>query len=101
MNDNRKNAYRYLLYYFLLTIRTTPVATQPVWNQQQLLSHSYYAGSVAYLLHTLALAAATDFEHFDENAFWSSLSQFSINNPAINLGDYPTVCTTRLAELDR
>jgi hypothetical protein len=100
MEENKKNAYRYLLYHFLLEIRTVPTPAQSrTESPTELTYHSYYAGAVAYQLHNLALAASTNFESFDEKLFWSGLKIFSINNPMIDLTHYHKVFDIRLAEL--
>ncbi|RPD49990.1 hypothetical protein DNI29_04125 [Hymenobacter sediminis] len=100
MTENQKDAYRYLLYHFLIEIRTIPVPNQPQQNDNKRIAfHSYYAGSIAYQLHNLALAAATDFVGFDELNFWNGLQQFSANNPSINLDHYQRIFNSRLAEL--
>ncbi|WP_139925745.1 hypothetical protein [Hymenobacter sp. DG01] len=100
MQDNRKNAYRYLLYHFLIEIRTTPTPAQP-WQRatEHIAYHSYYAGAVAYQLHNLALAAASDFLGFDEEQFWNGLESFSANNPALPLSHYRMIFDNRVKQL--
>jgi hypothetical protein len=82
MEHKRQQAYRYLLYQFLLDIRTAPAAPEK-WPQPEQQAYVAYAGSLAYLLHNLALAAATSFEGFDEARFWQALAAFNERNPAI------------------
>lgn len=101
MDDNRKNAYRYLLYYFLIEIRTIPTPSQTIAHDSDALTlHSYYAGAVAYQLHNFALVCANDFRGFDEGQFWAGIQHFSINNPKININHYQKVFDDRLVELE-
>ncbi|MCA8831635.1 hypothetical protein [Hymenobacter pini] len=97
MDENRKNAYRHLLYYFLIEIRTIPTPNQPELSLEQLKKRSYYAGAVAYHLHNFALAAASDFTEFCEESFWSGLRRFSVNNPTIDLSHYRGIFDQQLA----
>jgi len=97
MDDNRKNAYRYLLYHFLLEIRTIPTPDQPPFSLEQLEKRSYYAGAVAYRLHNFALAVASDFTGFCEEDFWAGLRHFSASNPKIDLSHYRKVFDQQLA----
>lgn len=76
MDERRKNAYRYLLYQFMLDIRTTPIfesALPADWTAELRDNRLRYSGSVAYLLHNFALQAATDFVDFDEERFWRNI----------------------------
>ena len=100
MNDKRKNAYRYLLYCFLIDIRTVPIPSQPKRTNEQLTHYSYYAGSVAYHLHNFALAAATDFIGFDEDSFWSGLEGFMCMNPSLSLAHYRKIFDQQLLKAD-
>lgn len=84
MEEKRKNAYRYLLYQFLLDIRTTPIfesALPSTWTDEQRDDRLKYAGSVAYLLHNFALQAATDFVGFDEAGFWANIETYNQREP--------------------
>ena len=104
MDTTRKNTYRYILYYFLLDIRKTPMPPGKHHYEQgdidHIVKHSYYAGAVAYQLHNLALASANDFESFNEESFWLGLETFSVNNPEIAVaGVHKQVFTSRLAEV--
>jgi hypothetical protein len=104
IDANRKNAYRYLLYQFLIEIKTVPIP--PSFQKfdtatfEWLVKRNYYTGAVAYQLHNFALAAANDFIGFDEEYFWAGLEHFSMQNPEIPLAmRYREVFERRLAEL--
>lgn len=97
MDEKRKSAYRYLLYYFLVEIRTIPTPEQPHFSWEQLEKRSYHAGAVAYTLHSLALASTSDFTGFDEEEFWARLTHFSAKNPVIELSHYRKVFDLQLA----
>lgn len=104
MDANRKNAYRYLLYQFLIEVRTVPIPPSPqkfdTATFEWLTKRNYYTGAVAYRLHNFALAAADDFIDFDEEHFWAGLEHFSRQNPEIPIAArYRTVFERRLAEL--
>ncbi|KAA9338584.1 hypothetical protein F0P96_07075 [Hymenobacter busanensis] len=98
MTDHEKSAYRYLLYDFLLSIRTTPTDNHAdVWTVEQLKSYSNYTGAVAYLLHNLALAATNDFAGFNEQHFWQSVDAFNSNYPNIAINHLRQVFDDQLA----
>ena len=105
MNEIRKNAYRYLLYQFLIEIRTVPIPpntqeSSATYNES-LAKHHYYAGAVAYQLHNFALASANNFKDFSEAHFWAGLEHFSESNPEIPIhARYRKVFERRLAELE-
>jgi hypothetical protein len=104
MDADRKNAYRYLLYQFLIEIRTVPIPPSPekfnTATFEWLVKRNYYTGAIAYHLHNFALAAANDFIGFNEEHFWVGLEHFSVRNPEIPLATrYRTVFERRLAEL--
>ncbi|NVO83377.1 hypothetical protein [Hymenobacter terrestris] len=62
------------------------------------MQHSYYAGAVAYQLHNFALAAATDFIGFNEEAFWEGLDYFRASNPMLDIGHYRKIFDHHLSE---
>jgi hypothetical protein len=76
VDEQRKCAYRYVLYWAMLDIRPLSWLFRDwrrVWNPfcwRQLRRRIGYAGAVAEWLHNLALFAALDFQHFDEDRFW-------------------------------
>jgi hypothetical protein len=77
MDENRKNAYRYLLYWAMLDIRRLAwMQWVPGWRTlspfywRQRFRGIQYAGCLADWLHNLALFSSLDFERFDEQRFW-------------------------------
>jgi hypothetical protein len=99
MEPHRKRAYRYLLYQFLIDIRTTPTADNTAHlTEQQCRNHLNYAGGVAYLLHNFALAAADEFIGFDEEAFWQMVENFSQKFPKMSILHFKKVFEMALAE---
>ncbi len=76
MDEQRKNAYRYLLYRAMLSIR--PLSGMGLgwfraWNPfywRREGQRIRYAGAVAYWLHNLASYSLRDFEGFSEEWFW-------------------------------
>lgn len=85
MTSARKSAYRYLLYLAMLDIRIycqsrgEPSQDKAIWERQY--HASRIAGGIADWLHNLAKAAADDFEHFDEDAFWKTHAYFCTRFP--------------------
>jgi hypothetical protein len=64
-----------------------------VWERQY--HASRVAGGIAYWLHNLALAAAEDFEKFNEEAFWNTHAHFCKRFPG-ELERYRTQFDQRL-----
>jgi hypothetical protein len=101
MTEQRKNAYRYLLYWAMLDIRNK---CQPrlheswnplVWHKQYWQSRA--AGGIADWLHNLALYAANDFCGFDEDWFWREYKHLSNGSPDVDFKHYQTVFESRIA----
>ena len=99
MTSAQKSAYRYLLYQAMLDIRTycqsrgEPSTDAAVWERQY--HASRIAGGIADWLHNLAIAAADDFERFDEDAFWKTHAHFCTRFPG-ELERYRTVFDEKL-----
>ena len=80
MDDQRKYAYRQLLYWAMLDIRIYcqsrgDLSADPaVWKDQY--ERSRIAGAIADWLHNLANQASRDFEGFTEEAFWQQHAYF-------------------------
>lgn len=76
MDEDRKNAYRYILYYAMLEIRGVqwitgrPLGLLNPLELRRRVRVALRAGAVANWLHNLALFAATDFDGFRERRFW-------------------------------
>ena len=99
MEPHRKRAYRYLLYQFLLDIRTTPTPDSSAHlTDQQCRGMVNYSGAVAYLLHHFALAAAEDFIAFDEAEFWRGLDHFSQAIPQLSVMHFKKAFEFALSE---
>jgi hypothetical protein len=99
MEPHRKRAYRYLLYQFLLDIRTTPTPNSSAHlTDQQCRNQVNYSGAVAYLLHNFAFSAANDFAGFDEDAFWRDIERFSRAIPQLSVMHFRKVFEMALAE---
>jgi hypothetical protein len=101
MTPQQKSAYRYLLYVAMLDIRTycqwsSDESDDPkVWREQY--RSARFAGGIAYWLHNLALAAADDFDGFNEDAFWMQHVFFCKRFPQAGLERYRTQFDQRLA----
>ncbi|MBF9239175.1 hypothetical protein I2I05_17355 [Hymenobacter sp. BT683] len=99
MEHHRKRAYRYLLYQFLLDIRTAPTPDSSAYfTDEQCRNQVNYAGAVAYLLHNFALAAADDFIAFDEATFWQGIESFSQANPQLSVLHFKKVFEMALTD---
>ncbi|MEI6232574.1 MAG: hypothetical protein WCT04_05950 [Planctomycetota bacterium] len=103
MDDNRKNAYRYLIYWAMLDIRPIEWITHrpfyllnpfALWSALRRVSR---AGAIACWLHNLAAASAMDFKGFDEGWFWREYEQR--NREVGGLSHYRTIFDQRLEEL--
>jgi hypothetical protein len=98
MTSDQKSAYRYLLYVAMLDIRAYcpwgEPSQDPAVRERQYHS-SRIAGGIAYWLHNLALAAAGDFEQFNEDAFWKTHAHFCARFPG-ELERYRTQFDQRL-----
>jgi hypothetical protein len=94
VDANRKYAYRFLLYWAMLDIRsiewlrwTTLRMLNPLsWREQ--IRRIRRAGALANWLHNLALFSALDFERFDEARFWHDLETVCKRYPEYGLVNY-------------
>ena len=104
--EQRKMAYRYLLYHAMLDIR--PIAWMPFgfirilnpfnWKNWKACSQRVRrAGVVADWLHNLALFSALDFERFDEERFWQDYRHFDERHPDFRLYAYKDVFERELS----
>jgi hypothetical protein len=100
MDKNRKRAYRYLLYHFLITISRPPRGDSPAekLTDEQRRRYINYAGPVAYLLHNLALLGADDddFYEFNEDEFWNGFDDFSQRCPDVDVSHFRRVFESEL-----
>jgi hypothetical protein len=94
MDEQRKHAYRWLLYMAMLDIR--PLGWIGARRLRRLnpfcwWSESRYvrcAGAIAEWLHNLAIYSALDFARFDEGRFWQDYQWMLDNNPGFGLERY-------------
>ena len=103
MEEDRKNAYRYLLYRGMLDIR--PIAWLRVawWNPLSLfreLRRARLAGDVADALHNLGFYASCNFVHFDEERFWRDLEAVESRFPEFDPTYYRNMFQGRLDDLN-
>lgn len=99
MDEHRKNAYRYLLYWAMLDIR--PVAWLRLrnllcWPGE--VRRIRRAGALADWLHNLALFSSMDFDGFDEEWFWRDGELLASRYPGLDLEQYRRIFEARLAE---
>ena len=94
MEQQRKHAYRYLLYQATLDIRPlawlrwdwyrfwNPLHRRREWRRIRC------AGAIADWLHNLALFSALDFGRFDEEWFWRDFEKLRASYPEFGLERY-------------
>jgi hypothetical protein len=94
MDEQRKQAYRYLLYWAMLDMRPLWWAGRgwrerlnPFcwWNRSR---QARCAGAIAEWLHNLALFSVLDFTRFDEDRFWRDCQWIQNQNPGAGLERY-------------
>jgi hypothetical protein len=106
MDEQRKCAYRWLLYMAMLDIR--PLGWIGRGWRQRLNPFCWFgrarqircAGAIAEWLHNLALFSVLDFAHFDEVRFWSDYQWMLDNNPGFGLERYQSEFTRRASLTD-
>lgn len=101
MDERRKHAYRFLLYWAMLDIR--PITWLPrSWFK--LFSPMFWvrdmrrvrqAGAIGDWMHNLALFSSLDFNNFDEEWFWRDFQSLSERYP---VSQYRSVFEQRLYE---
>jgi hypothetical protein len=100
MDERRKDAYRYLLYWAMLDIR--PIAWLRLQNPLRWPGESrriHRAGAVADRLPNPALFASLDFVHFDEEWFWRDGRSLEARYPGLDLGRDQRNFEERIAEI--
>lgn len=103
MDEHRKSAYRYLLYWAMLDIRRmawSRFRTFEVLNPfrvKEWVREVRRAGTIADWLHNLALFSALDFVGFNEEWFWNELQSYHGRNPEYGFMAYRDLFNTRLA----
>lgn len=101
MEDDRKNAYRYLLYWGMLEIRPIAWLNLKWWKPFTLtreLRRVREAGALADALHNLGFYAAYDFQNFDEEWFWDDIESIKSRHPEFNPEKYRNFFQRRLNE---
>ena len=101
MDDARKNAYRYLLYWAMLDIRQIAWLRPRWWNPFSVakeLRRARLAGSIADCMHNLAMFAAYDFDRFEEDWFWPELEDLQKRYPDFDSARYRNRFESRLSE---
>lgn len=76
MDDERQNAYRYLLYQATLDIRMTAWQEFRWWSPlgfYRSLRAARFAGHLADAMHNLAMYSSIGFDKFDEGLFWERM----------------------------
>ena len=102
MHDQKKQAYRHLLYRAMLDIRRLAwlrLRNPLRWPGE--LRRIRRAGALADWLHNLALFASLDFEHFDEEWFWEDGRKMEARHPGLDVGLYRQIFQQRLADEPR
>ena len=94
VDEQRKQAYRWLLYWATLEIRPLRWIGQS-WrdwlNPMRWLHYSRrvrMSGALADWLHNLAMFSALDFHDFDEERFWRDYEWFEKNYPSVRMVNY-------------
>ena len=94
LSEDRKHAYRYLLYLAMLDFR--PLAEVSAnwlrflnpWSRQSETRRIRYVGAVAEWLQKLALFSTMDFAGFEEEAFWCHFQRLQEQYPEFGPQDY-------------
>src|SRR5262245_10036491 len=90
LSDARKNAYRYLLYRAMLSIRQI-TWIEWTWNPfefRKRMLRLQCAGDIADWLHNLAFFSASDFRGFDESWFWRDFDRLESRYRGFSLEQY-------------
>lgn len=101
MDEQRKRAYRHLLYRATLDIR--PLAWLRLgWNPLKWRQNAWLvrrAGTIADWLHNLASYSERDFEGFDEAWLWRDFENLNRRHPDYQLSCYKDAFERRLLHL--
>ena len=105
MEEHRKNAYRYLLYWAFLEIRSLSWHSTGFFRMLNPLEwrrgngRIHRAGNIADGLHNLAMYSSSNFEGFDEERFWRDFENSGRHHPEYDVDHYRRIFKGRLAEL--
>lgn len=100
MDENKKRAYRFILYWATLYIRTGQndsflnVINPIYWLR--LKRYLQRTGVIANWLHNLAYYSSFDFEGFDEELFWRDYESFNKRFPKLYLEEFKNVYEQKL-----
>ena len=106
MDEQRKHAYRWLLYWAMLDIR--PLRWIGGGWRQRLNPFCWWsqsrqvrcAGAIAEWLHNLAIYSTLDFARFDEERFWRDYQWMLEKDPGAGLERYRTEFERRASAQD-
>jgi hypothetical protein len=104
MDEKRKRAYRYVLYWAMLDTRRLALARplfprllNPfVWRKTD--ARIRRAAELADWLHNLSLFSALNFEDFNERTFWREYEHFEKHKPEYRFSEFKAVFDRVLAE---
>jgi hypothetical protein len=95
VSEERKAAYRHLLYIAMLFIRNVCTSRAKPSISPLLIYEKYKwsiaAGAVAEWMHNLADFSVRDFEGFDEELFWSEITYLGPRFKQVNFQRYKEV----------
>lgn len=111
MDENRQNAYRFLLYWATLDIR--PLLSFPHWKWcglnpsrwQRQFRRVRLCGAIAEWLHNMAqysgnsFGSGNGFKQFDEQRFWREHERLCQHYPEAGMERYQDLFERRLTEL--
>ena len=103
MDEQRKNAYRYLLYWAMLSIRSLGWMSRgwfKAWNPfywRREGQRIRYSGAVADWLYHMAFFATIDFKGFNEALFWRDFERLRSNYPQFDVEIYRTIFDETIA----
>jgi hypothetical protein len=105
LDEEKKNAYRWLLHMGMLEIRMQGWRMHRCFgwrmlnpfNWRRVRSHAQIATDVADALHNLGWFAAEDFRRFDDDLFWEDMERLKRAHP--DSVDYRALFEGRLEEL--
>ena len=102
MDERRKYAYRFLLYWAMLDVRTVAWLSLScnLFAWPGLVRRVRRAGATADWLHNLALFSALDFRNFDEGRFWNDFESLRKRYPDVDLNHYRWAFDRALSEAD-
>ena len=104
MDENRKHAYRVLLYFAMLDMRAQwginpyrPSFLKTILKLGTIVRRFRYVVLLSDTMHNLAHFSALDFEHFDEDRFWKDYDLFVSRLASRPMWNYRSVFDDALA----